>query len=377
MSQESFRMSFALPSGTRLGHLPDGVAEVAGGKVSQAAVISAAAAPIDPALLGQSPGSLPADDLFRAIAMDSIDGARQALQRGGDPNARLGAVPHFPLLAATRADRPGMVRLLLRAGADPSVRDVHGRTPLIIAARSCRIAIAKALIVHGADINARDSGGQTALMEAARNRHSKMVTLLLRYGAQSGLTNRAGETALMQAADAGDYAGIEQLVRAGADLDARDLQGRTALDRAARRNRYEALSTLVCFGRAPVPARPAAPEVAAPAVASGRVEATTTDGQTALMLAARAGDLCLMDLLIRSGVQLDKQDGRGETALMKAAYYGQTMAVDLLLARGADVHIRSHDGDTAAEMARKGADAGRHAQVIASLSAASALPART
>lgn len=377
MSNESFSMYSALPSGKRIGHLPNGSAAVAGENVLQASLIAAAAVPLDPALLRQSPRSLPQDDLFKAIAMDSIEGARQALRHGGNPNARVGAAPRFPLSVAVQADRPGMVRLLLRAGADPSVRDAQGRTPLIMAARGGSISIAKALIAHGAEINAHDSSGQTALMEAARNRHSALVALLLRYGAQCGLTNRAGETALMQAADAGDYASIDQLVRAGADPDARDLQGRSALDRAVYRNRHAVLATLVCFGQAPSPARPAGPKIAAPAAAPDRAEATTTDGQTALMLAAKAGDLCLMDLLIRSGVPLDKQDARGETALMKAAYYGQTMAVDLLLARGADVHIRSHDGDTATEIARKGADGGRHAQVIASLGAASSRPARS
>lgn len=101
-------------------------------------------------------------------------------------------------------------------------------------------------------------------------------------------------------------------------------------------------------------------------------DATTNDGQTALMLAARNGDLCIMDLLIRSGVQIDKQDAQGETALMKAAYHGHVMAVDLLLARGADAGLRSLAGHTALDMARKGAECGRHAQVIESLRAASA-----
>ncbi len=173
----------------------------------------------------------------------------------------------------------------------------------------------------------------------------------------------------MMAAAVADHASVDCLVRAGADPDLRDCAGETALDRACRQNRHAALATLVCFGsrngsghalRHQPPAR------SGPSTA----DITTNDGQTALMLAAKNGDLLIMDLLIRSGVQIDKQDARGETALMKAAYHGQTMAVDMLLARGADASITSKNGDTARVLAKKGAESVRHAQVAASLQAA-------
>lgn len=340
---------------------------------AQAALISAAAVCVP--VLPREPAADPVLQgvLLRAIAMDSLDAARQAVRQGADPNARLGSAQRFPLCVAVQADRPGMVRLLLRAGAQPNVRDAQERTPLMMAARIGSTAMAKALMAHGAVIDARDSRGQTALMDAAGHRHSAIVDLLLRRGAQPDRQNRDGETALMMAADAGDYASIEQLVQAGADPDIRDARGRTAIDRAVRHHRCAALATLVCFGQVGH-GQPAISSAMRPAALQARVEGTTADGQTALMLAAKAGDLCLMDLLIRDGVQLDKQDGHGETALMKAAYYGQTMAVDLLLARGANVHVRSHGGESAVDLARKGADSGRHRQVIASLRAAEAGP---
>lgn len=309
----------------------------------------------------------PLRELFKAIAMDSLDAARRAIAQGADPNGAAGAERRFPLAAAVLADRPAMVRLLLRAGADPSQQDAAGSTPLMMAAAIGSIDSARALLARGALVDACDGRGVTALMEAARNRHDKLVALLIRHGARPDLQDRNGETALMLAAAAGDYASLQHLASAGADPDLQDRNGESALDRACRQNRHAALATLVCFGCRNGPGAATLRPLARPAPEPA--DTTTKDGQTALMLAAKNGDLLIMDLLIRSGVQIDKQDARGETALMKAAYYGQTMAVDMLLARGADASIRSNSGDSALELANQGARSVRHAQVMLSLKA--------
>lgn len=332
-------------------------------------VLSQAADPGSVSLARKIRRQIPLRELFAAIAMDSLERARRAIGQGADPNAVAGAEQRFPLASAVLADRSAMVKLLLRAGADPSQRDTAGRTPLIMAASVGSVEIAKALLARGATVDAYDRRGTTALMEAARNRHSELVDLLIRHGALPDRQDRNGETALMMAAAAGDYASVDCLMRAGADPDLRDRAGETALDRACRQNRHAALATLVCFGSRNGSGQALLRHASArPGPATADI--TTSDGQTALMLAAKNGDLLIMDLLIRGGVQIDKQDARGETALMKAAYHGQTMAVDMLLARGADASITSKSGDTALALAKKGAESVRHAQVAASLSAA-------
>lgn len=62
------------------------------------------------------------------------------------------------------------------------------------------------------------------------------------------------------------------------------------------------------------------------------------DGQRALVLAAAAGKLELVEALLQEGkVPLDqREEERGETALMAAATAGHTAVVELLLAAGAD-----------------------------------------
>ncbi|XP_043824035.1 photoreceptor ankyrin repeat protein isoform X2 [Dromiciops gliroides] len=63
------------------------------------------------------------------------------------------------------------------------------------------------------------------------------------------------------------------------------------------------------------------------------------EGNTALMLAAQAGHITLVNYLLNyyPGLDLDRRDGRGLTALMKAAVQGRTDCVAALLMSGADL----------------------------------------
>jgi len=76
-----------------------------------------------------------------------------------------------------------MVRLLLKAGADPRAADVSGLTALHYAAALGKSKAADALILDGADVDARDIHGITPLHLAAAGGHTAIVTLLVGAGA--------------------------------------------------------------------------------------------------------------------------------------------------------------------------------------------------
>ena len=86
--------------------------------------------------------------------------------------------------------------------------------------------------------------------------------------------------------------------------------------------------------------------------AGADVNATTKDGQTALMWATKHNAVDIMQLLIKAGAKVNAQDfnaqgKKNRTALM---YTSETNAVDaarLLLASGADVNIKQPFGETA------------------------------
>lgn len=76
----------------------------------------------------------------------------------------------YPLNVAAERDA-ALVELLLREGADPSCRDVMGRTPLHCAAGSNNLQAVKPLIERGSDPNARDEENRTPLHYAAEQTH--------------------------------------------------------------------------------------------------------------------------------------------------------------------------------------------------------------
>ena len=69
------------------------------------------------------------------------------------------------------------------------------------------------------------------------------------------------------------------------------------------------------------------------------------DGETALMIAARLGDMAMIELFLRLGAAPDKRaDPPGPTALMLAANHGHRAAVERLLEAGADPRLKTEDG---------------------------------
>jgi ankyrin repeat protein len=71
------------------------------------------------------------------------------------------------------------------------------------------------------------------------------------------------------------------------------------------------------------------------------------NGTTALMLAARNGNLAVVLHLLASGASVNAQNSLGNTALMLAAEAAHSAVVDALLTAGSDVNMQNHYGQTA------------------------------
>ena len=107
--------------------------------------------------------------------------------RGG-PNAK---DPHgfTPLDWAARTGRTEAIAELVRAGADPDLRDSgpNGWTPLHHAVHKNQPGSVRALLAAGADVNGRADNGLTPLMLAAAQGEPEIVEELLRAGANPRL----------------------------------------------------------------------------------------------------------------------------------------------------------------------------------------------
>lgn len=123
-----------------------------------------------------------------------------------------------------------------------------------------------------------------------------------------------------------DVATIERLVKRGVDVNLSTTDGKTALMLAAQQGRIDLIRTLLDAG--------------------ATINLTNTRGGTALMYAAVVGDPATVQLLLGRGASINTQSSNGWTALMIAAVKGYDELVTLLLARGADANLRDIYGWT-------------------------------
>src|SRR6185295_5147927 len=85
--------------------------------------------------------------------------------------------------AALRAD-PGLLKVLLDAGADVDLALPQGETPLMLASRTSGVDAVRVLIEHGAKVNVVERWqGHTPLMYAAAHDRGKVAAALLAAGA--------------------------------------------------------------------------------------------------------------------------------------------------------------------------------------------------
>lgn len=193
--------------------------------------------------------------------------------------------------AAARGDRRA-VRAALEHGALHDARNWQGQTPLMLAAMHGRLALVQELIRRGAQLEARDGGnGFTALHWAADRQHPAIARALIAAGAQVDARNRWQQTPLWQTswqADQGNTEIAHILVAAGADIHAADDQGNSPL-----------------------------------------------------LMAARAGHEPMVDYLLELGADIEHPNHRGRTPLFQAVAGNHPDSVRLLLARGADANTRA------------------------------------
>lgn len=122
------------------------------------------------------------------------------------------------LYLAAVSDRPGVVRLLLAAGADPdrACGPEGGDLPLCGAACGGHTEVAEALLAVGARPDLREQFGFTALRWAVGLGHARTAEVLLAYGADPCLPGPGGESPLLLAARRGSLETVRALLRHGA-----------------------------------------------------------------------------------------------------------------------------------------------------------------
>jgi ankyrin repeat protein len=192
--------------------------------------------------------------------------------------------PAAGLLESVKLGDLPRVRDLLSRGAAVDTVDRRGLTPLMWAAASGNTEIVKQLLEGGASVDRRSSDGSTALMLAAANGFTEIVRALVLRGADVSAA-RGGVRARQLALDRG-HADVVALLEQAEALGRRLLQ-------AATEGHDTVVRQVLALG-APV-------------------NMADERGATALMIAARNGDLGILQALLSRGADASVRDSQGRT----------------------------------------------------------------
>ena len=210
---------------------------------------------------------------------------------------------------AVHLNDAGIVDLLLKAGAKSDVADDTGVTPLYLACLNREGGLVGRLLQARANPNAALASGETVLMTCARTGESAGVRSLLARGASVNAKEPGhDQTALMWAAAQAHPEVVDALIRGGADVRSRSRSyAQTVTSEVTQRAGREELNYTVPRG-----------------------------GSTALLFAARSGDVGSARLLIAAGADINDALPDGASALVVAAHSGHGDVAALLLEKGAD-----------------------------------------
>ena len=335
-------------------------------------------------------------DVADAVMRGDKAALRTLLQNKADVNAPQvdGATA---LHWAVYADDLETVDLLINAGAKVDAKNREGVTPLHMASLYGNSKVMARLLKAGADAKQKGPTGETMLMLAARNGNPDAITLLVAAGADvNAKESIRGTTALMWAVEQRHPAAVAALIDAKADVAAKSggaglprnyMANRVNASRVETANRVRAAAakagrtyeeqleveqkngTLVIRrigdvtsffnqqggqagqqaqgqGRGAQAGRnqqnaqasPVAPEEDDTDVIIAGLVGTGGGGLTALVLAAREGDLESTKLLLAGGADINQTTEYGWTPLLTATNNRHYKLAEYLIEHGADVN---------------------------------------
>ncbi|MBK5199226.1 MAG: quinoprotein dehydrogenase-associated putative ABC transporter substrate-binding protein [Methyloceanibacter sp.] len=229
----------------------------------------------------------------------------------------------------------------------------------------------KFLVSKGADVNQPDNQGWTPLLSAARQRHDDMVKVLLELGADPNLAKSDGTTPLIAAANRDHVPSIKVLLEHGADIEKPGPEGLRPLPIAIAEDNYEAAKALMEAG-ANVN-EPSSAEGLTPLMVAA---AQSAPAEGAMFLPSSTRPIDIAKGLIERGANVNAQSTKGVTALMIAAVHNNPPMIGLLMESGADTSLKNDQGQTAANVAELNGniEAAQAIMVLGSAKAAASEP---
>ena len=178
---------------------------------------------------------MPIMTLGEAVSQNCMRVVREYMESGADPNVSADGL--VPLREACFHENIPMMKYLLEHGANPNGRDPDDNTSVLesyihYCYKRVNTAVLRRLLRAGADPNLRNSNDMRPMFHwAILNNRKRLVSILLEYGADVNQRGdlHDGETPIMIAAYFADISIMEMLLKRGAEVNARDGEGHNAL----------------------------------------------------------------------------------------------------------------------------------------------------
>jgi len=240
---------------------------------------------------------------------------------------------NYHLFKAIRTNNVAEVERQLAAGANHSLTEPDRFSVVHAAAMQGNIQIMQLLLDHGADIDAQTEFGETTpLMLALNNGNRDMAILLIEKGADISRPNRFSHTPLLLAVKMSDISLILLLLEHGAKADTTGhFLGQYECDQGWIRDEGHGYFSAARDARCHVN------------------PSYIRDSGNALTLAANAGNLEIVRLLLRHGAKA--YHGEPVPPIVSAVARGRLEIVKELLAHGENADALFYDGLTPLHLA--------------------------
>jgi len=253
------------------------------------------------------------------------------------------------LVDAVKNQDAESVRALLKQHVDVNAPEADGTTALHWAAHWGDLETVDALLREGASAIAINRYGATPLSEAVRVGGAPLIEKLLKAGADPNtLVTAQAETVLMKASRDGNLDAVKVLLEHGAEVNVKEnFRGQTAVMWASAEGHADIVQLLASHG-ADLNLRSYDRDPTLPKMEAGTPNAPIArGGLTALLFAARQGEIETAKALLDAKADINAVDSDGNNALTLSILNTHYDLAKLLIDRGADPNIASKNGRTA------------------------------
>jgi ankyrin repeat protein len=221
-----------------------------------------------------------------------------------------------------------ILKMLLKAGADPNLLDCKNSSPLSRAIERSDLSMVKSLLSHGAMVGLKRVYKEHDIFLATRKGNLVRVKFLFKAKPEAHYLNyrdNSGNTLMHLASEYGHPDLMEFLIKRGAEINRKNHEGNTPLHLSVSNRKRQAVALLLMKGV--------------------DINARNNSGETPLHLSIWS--TVMIEKLLDVGADIDARDNFGDTPLNHAVESDCLQGAEKLVHLGADLDARGFYGQTA------------------------------